>query len=255
MTASIWIFACVLLAEGDAPESATPDQEMPVLSDVVGQQWLTRIRAVLPEKSWSVQRDRDVFQIARTEEVEFINTINAPPVLEEETAEERREREKKSSFKETFRLRLKFAPKLSLNEYEERAAINDESERQVETLRKGLKGISHKFDHYDPSSREEADRLRRYNTAVARLPWCALPDLYCDEFSVYFDTGFLDTGIRPLDEEVREECDSVAERLLTLFGVYDPRIARRERLPRWHDSTESINRARGMVRILDRFAK
>lgn len=254
MAASIWLIAaCTLLA--DVPPKEPLETQSAVLSDAVGDQWLARIRQVVPEKSWSVKRDGDNFEIARTEQIEFLNYINGPRIPKDESAEERRERLKHSIFKADLKIRLKFAPKLTMNEYERLAAINDESARQVEELRSGLSDIRQKFDSYSSKNQEEVRRLRAFNAAVAKLPYHELPQLYCDEFSIHFAPGYHVSGVAPYDKTVREECESVLKSLLRLFGTYDMRIARGERRPQWNDSAYALDRARGLIRIPERAVK
>jgi hypothetical protein len=254
MAASIWLIAaCTLLVDGALKEA--PEAQNDVLSDAVGDQWLARIRQVVPEKSWSVKRDGDVFEIARTEKIEFVNYVNGPAAPKNESTEERRARLQDSIYKADFRIRMRFAPRMTMTEYEKLAAINDESAQQVKKLRNGLSDIRQKFDSYSSINQDEVRRLDAFNTAVAKLPYHELPELYCDEFSIHFAPGYLVSGVVPFDKTIREECDSIIRSLLRLFGTYDTRVARGERRPQWNDSSFALDRARGLIRIPERPAK
>jgi hypothetical protein len=240
-------------AEETAPANPAPiasiDSDHPVLADAEASKWVSRFEKLLP-KGWSVSRDADVFTIERNEPVEIINEINRPAAPPNESAEERMAREKSYVVKDAYRITLKFARRISQDQFEELTAVNKTTLAEAEKLRAKMKlrNIARKFNQYVPRNAEEHERLASYNDAVRKLPYHHLPDCYCSDFSVFYQSG------RPLrtrlyDKDEYYECMNVEHSLLRLFGVYSVALAKAG-FPRWSGDPRASAAQRGLVEII-----
>ena len=225
------------------------DSDRPVLADADATKWVSRFEKLLP-KGWSVSRDKDVFTIERNEPVQSINEINGPPAPENETPVERKDREKTQVTSVAYRIKLKFAPRISQDQYEERDAVNKTTLAEAEKLRTKMKlrNIAHKFNAYIPRNAEERERLASYNDAVRKLPCHDLPDCYSPDFSVYYQSGW-PAFTRLYEKDEYYECLHVEHSLLRLFGVYTTALAKAG-FPRWSSNSQDSAAQRGVVDVL-----
>jgi hypothetical protein len=233
---------------GNPARSGDAESDRPILADAEARKWISRFEKLLP-KGWSVSRDADVFTIERNEPVQSINEINRPPARENETPEEREARERTSVLKVAYRIKLKFAPRISQDQFEELAAVNKTTLAEAEKLRAKMKlrNIDHKFNEYIPRNTEERERLASYNDAVRKLPYHDLPDCYSPDFSVYYQSGW-PAFTRLYEKDEYYECLHVEHSLLRLFGVYSVALAKAG-FPRWNSDPQDSAAQRGLVDV------
>jgi hypothetical protein len=188
-----------------------------VLPKADGEKWVRRIQAFARD-GWKATLRGNEIVLAREQPVRFVRVLpNAPPqdpnAPQVEPPLERG----------TYRLTLRFAPRMSLDEYERLAAINAASEKEQDRLHRAVK-LPNKFDDFIATTEEEKKRLADYRAAVAKLPRHDLPDFYTDDYSLrLFTPG--DGWQVVYDEPVLAECNEMEETLARAFGVYSPLAA------------------------------
>ena len=177
------------------------------------EKWAKRIGKLLPPEGWAVKvQDNDII-VQRDKPVRFEQVeINAP---------ERRKDHEPTLRKGEFHLTFRFAPAMSMDEYERLNAVNETSEVERGRLQDALK-LPHKFDDYIATTPEEKKRLQDYRAAVAKLPWHNLPQLYSTDYSIslFRSAGYFE--FLYVKDEAGAECKQVEERLLRQFGTYKP---------------------------------
>ena len=178
--------------------------------------WARRVRALVPDKGWTVSVKGNDIAIQRDKPVQWAAWVfnlsggepeGKPPLHEG-----------------PFRLTLTFGPKMSMQEHERLAAENVASDKEQERLRRGLAGITQKFEDYAPRTPEEQVRVAAYRDAVAKLHWTMLPDLYCQDYSLWlFISNNGNSSV--YGEGPAEECNKVHAAVLRFFAMYDPKTA------------------------------
>jgi hypothetical protein len=181
------------------------------------EKWVGRVRQLTPE-GWTVSaRGNDVL-VQRDKPVPFARAeVNAPPLPPGAVPPPADLREG------VYRLTLRFAPRMSYDEYEKLAAMNAASDRERERLQRAL-GLPHKFDDFIATTPEEKDRLQSYREAVKKLTWHTLPDLYTPDYSIFLFFSH-DGWSYVSDKKAAAECAEVEGVLLKYFGMYSPRAA------------------------------
>lgn len=179
------------------------------------EKWAARIRK-LARDGWTVSvRGNDVV-LERDKPVRFARALpNEPHVLGPERIPDLTEA--------PFRLTLRFAPLVSVDEYERLAAINAGSERERDRLKRAV-GVPHKFDEFVATTPTEKERVREYREAIKKLPHYDLPDLYVLDYSIYLLRS-QDGWSYVYDKNVAAECHDVEQTLLRYFGMYHPAAA------------------------------
>lgn len=246
----LWIILTVILSLAVFRTSFTVDAAEPAIPKRDLDKWARRIREFLTE-DWAVSASGDTITISRNSPVEFIidNKINRSFGVGGETKEQREAREQKSLFKGDYRITLRFTEKLSHDRHEELALQNARSWEQVERLRKTLIDITHKFNEYIAENEEEERRLKAYNDTVAKLPFHELPDCYCDEYGIFYNSGWGELTV-PYDNDVRTDCKNLEDTLLRLFGTYPATLAEGRWYPQSPDDPQSKAANRGIVKVL-----
>jgi hypothetical protein len=181
------------------------------LPEADGQRWTARVtKAVAGGDRWTVELRGNEITVRRNQPVKMVRSVpnsnDDKPMPDEERI---------------IRFVLRFAPKMSLDEYDRLAAENAASAKEYERLERGVDDIGHKFDDFIAITAKEQDRVDAFHAAVAKLPHHTLPELYTTDHSIYFLIpwhGF--SG--PADKMVDAECQDVQERLMRFFGMYDP---------------------------------
>lgn len=187
------------------------------LPDEVAKKWAARVKEVVTRDGWQVfVRGNDIV-VRRNEAVAMARTVpnasvDAKPMPDGE---------------KTIEFVLRFAPKMSLEEYERVAAINAASDKEYDRLHRAV-GLPHKFDSFIATTPEEKKRVADFHAAVAKLPRHDLPDLYTTDHSIQFLHPY-DGWSYPSDKDVASECRDVQETLIRFFGIYDPLAAARGR--------------------------
>ncbi len=179
------------------------------LPDAEGRKWAKRVEKAVGRDGWAVEAQGNDIVVRRQKAVALarasINSIDGKPFLEGEG---------------TIDVVLRFAPKMTMDEYERRYAINTASDKEYDRLHRTV-GLSHKFDDFIATTAEEKDQVRAFREAVAKLPRHQLPDLYAPDYSIYL-LRHPENGVYPVDVEVRAERQAVEDALMRYFGVYRP---------------------------------
>jgi hypothetical protein len=187
------------------------------LPEADGQKWTARVAKAVGRDNWSVEVRGSEISVRRNQPVKIVRVLANPAPDTKPIPDGER----------TVRFVLRFAPKMSADEYDRLAVVNAASEKEYDRLRRAV-GLSYKFDEFIATTPEEKERVRAFREAVAKLPRHTLPDLYTPDHSVYLlQSG--DGWSSPADETVAAECRDVEDTLLRLFGMYDPVAARRGR--------------------------
>lgn len=192
-----------------------------------GKKWVERIRSVVFREGWSVRAQGQDIIVERNQPTPMITIYPNQSIdtLERIAKERRDHKQRDPGSGEMVRLVLKFAPRMSLDEYERLASINAASYAEIERLQTATK-LHHKgaIDSMLAVTPEEKMRLRQFKEAVAKLPRHDLPDMYSTDHSVRL---LLSWGMwsHVSDPQVAEECQEVQESLVRYFGVYNPRAA------------------------------
>jgi hypothetical protein len=156
--------------------------------------------------------------VQREKPVRFAHVLpNAEPGL---PGQEEKPDLREGAYKFVFR----FGPKVSLDEYERRALVNAETEREIDRMKRAL-GLSYKFDDFIATTPEEKARLKAYREKVALLPHHELPDLYAPDYSILLTLPG-DGFSYVFDKNVAAECQDVESSLFRYFGMYNPIAAR-----------------------------
>jgi hypothetical protein len=184
------------------------------LSEADGQKWVARVKEVTPD-GWSVELQGNEITIRRSKPVAMVRVLaNSAPGTDPIPDGDR-----------AIKFVLRFAPKMSMDEYERLAAVNAESEKEYDRLHRAV-GLPHKFDDFIATTPEEKKRVEEFRAAVAKLPRHTLPDLYTPDHSIYFLHPW-DGWSSPADEVVAAECRDVEDTLMRFFGMYNPAAAAR----------------------------
>ncbi len=207
-----WIAVTIVMLPAAAADPTPKDAWKLPKEDA--DKWAKRIGKLLPPEGWKVSvHDNDII-VQRDKPVPFERMeINAPP----STGEPRKPHLREGEFRLTFR----FAPPMSMDEYERLNAVNEASAHEQDRLEQALK-LPHKFDDYIATTPEEKKRLQDYRAAVAKLPWHTLPDLYSTDYSIFFSDSAGRFESLYVKDENGAECQQVKERLLRQFGTYKP---------------------------------
>lgn len=206
-----------LLALGGRAAAGDPPAEFK-LPEADGKKWVERVRKAVSRDGWTVTLKGNEITIQRDKPVPVVvvrpNEPARPPGFQPKPEREA-----------TVRYVLRFAPKVSADEYDRLAAVNERSEKEYDKLHRAV-GLPHKFDDFIATTPEEEERVKKFREAVAKLPRHDLPDFYTTDHSAFFFTW--QGGVwwsYPHDENVRAECREVEGALLKYFGMYDPRAA------------------------------
>lgn len=182
------------------------------LPEADGKKWAARVEKAVARKGWTVEVKGNEITVRRDKPVEMVRELPNAPFPGKPSPDGER----------TVRYVLRFAPKMTIDEYDKLAAVNATSDKEYDRLKQEV-GVAHKFDDFSPRTDEEKKRVADFKAAVAKLPRHALPDLYTPDHSIYFLHPW--DGSHPADEKVTAECDAVAGVLLRLFGMYSPSVA------------------------------
>ena len=106
------------------------------LPEAEGQKWVTRVKAVARD-GWSVELRGNEITIQRSKPVAMVRVFANPapgdkPIPDGE---------------QTIKFVLRFAAKMSMDEYERLAAVNAASEKEYDRLHRAV-GLPHKFDDF-----------------------------------------------------------------------------------------------------------
>ncbi len=191
--------------------------------------WSARIRLLVPN-GWTVVSNGNDIVIQRNKIVQWASaeingqalTSTAPSTIPQPTTER------------TYRLTLRLAPKLSMDEYEHLAAANVATQKVRDTLALNIADIPHKFDDYIATTPDETRRLAAFREADAKFRFYPLPDLYCTDYSIKLE-GAEDGFSYVYEPDVASECENVKQAVLRFFGMYDP-----------HQAADAVNRTREM---------
>jgi hypothetical protein len=206
-----WLVVLACLALGSTAHADLPPQFKLPQSD--GEAWVKQVQTAIGRKNWSVTLKGNDITIRRAEPVEMERVLpNAPP-----------DAKPIPDGQKPLRLVLRFNRKMSLADYEKFARLDRESIKEYERLRDAV-GLPYKFDQFIATTPEEQERVKKFESEAALLPRYTVPDLYTPDHSIDLLHSWDDFSY-PADREVAAECRDVQERLLRLFGMYDPAAA------------------------------
>jgi len=184
------------------------------LPEADGQKWVARVKAVSRD-GWSVELQGNEITVRRPRPVAMAPVLpNSAPNARPTPDGER-----------TIKFILRFAPKMSMDEYERLAAVNAASEKEYDRLHWAV-GLPHKFDDFIATTPEEKKRVEEFRAEVAKLPSHTLPDLYTPDHSIYF-LHWKDGCSFPADKAAVAECRDMEDTLTRFFGMYNPAAAAR----------------------------
>jgi hypothetical protein len=190
------------------------------LPAVESQKWAQRLGNFVGPQTWTISATGNEITLQRKQPVEFNAWVpNGPATIGEHKPTATAAGTGDVSYV------VRFAPKISIDEYERLAQINDASQREETRLKQAL-GLSYKFDDIIASTPEEKQRLREYREAVAKLPQHDLPDFYTPDHSIYIHRSW-HPWYSPADKAIGEELQDVEDDLCRYFGMYDASTARR----------------------------
>jgi hypothetical protein len=184
------------------------------LPEADGQKWVARVKAVSRD-GWSVELQGNEITVRRSKPVAMVRVLPNSADDDKPIPDGKR----------TIKFVLRFAPKMSMDEYERLAAVNAASEKEYDRLHRAV-GLPHKFYEFLPTTPEEKKRVEEFRAAVAKLPRHTLPDLYTPDHSIYF-LHSKDGWSSPADEAVVAECEDMEDTLMRFFGMYNPAAAAR----------------------------
>ncbi|MBA4062373.1 MAG: hypothetical protein C0501_01455 [Isosphaera sp.] len=207
----VGVLAGVAAGGGAAPLPA--DWALPKAD---GDKWVARVRKAVGRDGWSVGLNGNEITVRRDKPV---GVVDNPP-----NGTWRFQPEGKADREREVRFVLRFAPKLSADEYDRLAAVNAASEKEADKLFGTVRDIPHKFDDFLAKTADEKERVRAYREAVAKLPHHDLPDLYTPDHSIFFHSTE-DGWSHPADKDILAEVLGVKDTLRAYFGVYDPRAS------------------------------
>jgi hypothetical protein len=212
------IFVLVTLAAVAGSTAAADPWKLP---DADGQKLVARVTRVISRDEWSVERQENDITVRRIKPVAMARVqINAPVQFEP--------RPPILCGEQTIKYVLRFAPKMSMNEYERLAVVNATSEKERHRLFDALKLTNKGFNDVIATTPDEMKRLAEFRATVAKLPRHTLPDYYTTDYSIFFlQSG--DDWSYPVDKNISAECENVRDTLERYFGMYDPAAAARGR--------------------------
>lgn len=205
---SLLLFSTLALLPG----AGTPSRDLK-LSEAEGKKWVARIEKAVGRDNWSIKLKGNEIILRRTRPVAMVRVGPNPAPDQKPTPDGEK----------TIKLVLRFAPRMSMDEYERLEAVNIASQKEYDRLHRAV-GLSHKFDDFTARTPEEKERVRKFREAVAKLPRHTLPDLYTPDHSIYFLHPW-DGWSVPADATITAECHDVEVTLLRLFGMYSPAAA------------------------------
>jgi hypothetical protein len=177
------------------------------------------VRTLAPADRWCVSIKDDAIVVQRKKPIQWqFPNINGP------VGESNKPPPKARLHDGVYRLTLKFGAKMPMAEYERLAEENAATSKEHDRLVRGIGDIDHKFDQYVPRNDEQKKRLADFRAADAKLKWHELPDMYCDDASIWLLTS--DDGWSSVYGDAdREECEDVKQSVLRYFGMYAPAAA------------------------------
>ncbi len=197
------------------------------------QKSLARVRGLVTQRGWTVTGHGNEIVIRRDQPTAMKMYLPNGPALsagEEHPAEPAGE--------SSLELVLRFRPTMSTDEYERLAAVNVESDRRQDELRREV-GVGYKFESFAPTTPAERARVVEYRQAIAKLPRHVLPDFYTPEYSILYLHRWHGWA-SPADATVQAEWMRIEEQLIRSFGMHDPlAVANRTTVGQYADKDEA----------------
>lgn len=171
---------------------------------------LTKIRAELP-KDWTASYDEDHAWL-EISSIEAVLSVSALPNGSPDEEAERR------PFVFAFRVDEAIDPKA----FRLLLAQNEQTQKKLAAIYQELinKRVSHKFDSFLPSTKDEKVAVAQYEALKKSLH--ELPDFYFGTVSMNWAFNSPDNPtISVIDDRVRDECAKVQDKVVKLLTKYD----------------------------------
>ena len=181
------------------------------------QKWALRVKKLCRSYNWTVTVKGNDIIMQRDEPVMFASTIlNAPPNIDPA---------KGPRFERIYRITLRFAPAMSLDEYEKLVAENKLRETEDRKLQRKY-GVSKRFGEISAFTDEAKKRKQDYLEESKKLIFHRLPNFYTPDYSItyYHSWGWLE-HIDSGDANVDKECNGIEEAVAEYFGNYNYLVA------------------------------
>ncbi len=208
------IVALMLLLSGVSAwaQNALQDWKMPE-TDL--QKWALRLKKLCRSYEWTVTAKGNDIIMERDKPVMFGRPINGPTS----------ESSKGPRIEGIYRITLRFAPEMSLDEYEKLKTENEASDLEDQKLKR-KHNISTRFGGTYASGDDAKKREQAYREEFEKLVYHRLPHFYAPQYSItYYHSWrwfeYLDSG----DADVDEECNGIKEAITKYFGTYNYLVA------------------------------
>lgn len=116
-----------------------------------------------------------------------------------------------------YRIALRVCELVTPAQYKQWAAENTGIETQLDEMREQMRGITHKFDSYLPTTPQEEQQVALYEAVKRKLH--RLPDYHYRDISLDYASNDYRYPARP---EVAEECTRAKRAVLGLLTKYEP---------------------------------
>jgi len=127
---------------------------------------------------------------------------------------------------ERFRVQLEAGEFVSLLEYKRRSAANREIHQRLGAMYESMRGITHKFDSFIPSSDEEREQVRAYEELKAKVH--KLPEFFYQENASFVLDNWSQLGggidgatLLIADEGVRKQVRKELGEAFSVLGRYE----------------------------------
>ena len=173
------------------------------------------LRQELPV-GWQLSKTDTHLIVRRARPVKFYNAISLPAFASDA---ELKAYVKDGAYDEDYMIVLRFGSKIMPMQYEQWQRENRQAAERYEELARSVRDITHKFDQYLPSNKEEKERVAAFEKAVEQIPRRELPDHFHGRYSVYVETT-QDWTAAFYDEDVAQECRRVRRLVVDRFRDY-----------------------------------
>jgi hypothetical protein len=215
LLAGVLLFLCSTFSARAVVEEWSPkDWKLP---EEEAAKWIRRIKELAYGEDWSVTAKGNDIIVERKKPVSFTRIIfNLPPGADN----------RGPSRLGVYRLTLRFASLMSLDEYERRVAHNRAVDLEDGKLLRKY-DLVRRFEVEARNPEGAAERLKAYRAEADKLVYNSLPDFYTPNYSITLFQSWAD-GFEYLDSGKLDDrmCNDVENNLTFYFGTYSHVVAR-----------------------------